>query len=90
MLVFDAWDGLKNLQPDVLMVPIGGGMTMDIADALMIVEWMSPKMVIPCHYNCDFLFKKNGLPADSAMFKREVEKMGFLCTIMHYGDEIEV
>lgn len=83
------WEGLK---PDILMIPIGGviGNTMDVKDALEAVRLIKPKKVIPCHYNCDFLWQRNINPTDDVMFKYEVEKMGVECAIMKYGDEIIV
>ena len=45
----------ESLNPDILMIPIGGKKihnTMNEAEALEAVEMMSPKLVIPCHYNC--------------------------------------
>ena len=85
------WEGLR---PDVLMIPIGGMggsiWTMDEAEALEAVKIISPKKVIPCHYNCAFLWMRNANPANAEMFKREVEKMGIECTIMKSGDEIIV
>jgi L-ascorbate metabolism protein UlaG (beta-lactamase superfamily) len=86
-------EGWENLQPDVLMIPIGGREipnTMDEKEALKAVRLIQPKLVIPMHYNGDFLWKRNFNPADDAMFKREVEKMGIECVIMKYGDEIHV
>jgi L-ascorbate metabolism protein UlaG (beta-lactamase superfamily) len=83
------WEGLK---PDVLMLPIGGAgeniWTMDVTDALEAVKLISPKKVIPCHYNVSFFWIKNLNPADDLFFKREVEKMGIECSVMKYGDEI--
>ena len=83
------WEGLR---PDVLMLPIGGAgentWTMDMTEALEAVKLISPKKVIPCHYNVSFLWIKNINPADDQLFKREVEKMGIECSIMKYGDEI--
>ena len=84
----EEWSGLK---PDVLMIPIGGRVvrnTMDEKEALEAVRLIEPKKVIPCHYNCDFLWKRKFNPADDEMFKREVERMGIACHIMHYGDKI--
>lgn len=81
------WQGLK---PDVLMIPIGGINTMDEKEALEAVRLIEPKHVIPCHYNGDFLWRKNLNPSDDEMFKREVEKMGITCHIMGYGDEIQI
>ena len=85
------WTGLK---PDVLMLPIGGmgdnTWTMDVTDALEAVKLIVPKMVIPCHYNIPFLWIKNIAPADDQLFKREVEKLGVECIIIHRGDGIEI
>jgi len=85
------WEGLR---PDVLMIPIGGmggGIwTMDESDALEAVRLISPKKVVPCHYNASMFWMRNVAPADAEMLKREVEKMGIECTIMKSGDEIVV
>jgi L-ascorbate metabolism protein UlaG (beta-lactamase superfamily) len=86
----EGWEGLK---PDVLMTPIGGrvgGNTMDDQEALKAVGLIQPKMVIPSHYDCGLLWRKNANPVDAEMFKNEVEKMGIECIIMKTGDEIEV
>ena len=49
-----------DLNPDVLMIPIGGGKThntINKAEALEAVGMMKPEIVIPCHYDCRvFLF----------------------------------
>lgn len=87
-LFLNEWVGL---QPDILMIPIGGGKvpnTMDIDSALEAVQLISPKLVIPCHYNVPYGFIKNVNPADDTYFKSEVEKLGMQCEIMNYGDEI--
>ena len=87
----EEWQKIKN--PDVLMIPIGGRIvpnTMNEKEALQAVKIMKPKLVIPCHYNCPALFSKKYNPADDKMFRNEVEKMGIDCSIMKYGDEIEV
>ncbi len=85
------WAGLE---PDVLMLPIGGlgnnTWTMDVPDALEAVKLIRPKRVIPCHYNAPFLWIRNIAPADDQSFRREVEKLGCECNIMRRGDEIEV
>jgi len=85
------WAGLR---PDLLMIPIGGlggkVWTMDVPDALEAVKLISPKNVIPCHYNASFLWIKNAAPADEHLFKREVEKMGVECLVMKSGDEVLV
>jgi L-ascorbate metabolism protein UlaG (beta-lactamase superfamily) len=85
------WEGLN---PDILMIPIGGlgqnTWTMDVQEAIEAVNLISPKKVIPCHYNASFLWKKKFFPIDDQSFRREVEHMGIECAIMKYGDEILV
>lgn len=84
----------EALNPDVLMLPIGGVgnniWTMDVQDALKAVKLISPKIVIPCHYNASFFWIKNINPADDKLFKQEVEKMGIECALMNYSDEIRI
>ncbi len=87
-LLLDSW---REMNPDVLMLPIGGtklANTMNEKEALEAVRTIRPKLVIPCHYNCPTLFSKNGNPADDHMYKREVQNMGMDCRIMRAGDEI--
>ena len=38
-------------KPDVALLPIGGRFTMDVLQASKAVEFVSPKYVIPMHYN---------------------------------------
>ena len=90
------WADLKpeNWKPEVLMIPIGGlgnnTWTMDVAEALEAVRLIAPKRVIPCHYSVPFLFRKKFGQADDEYFKKEVEKLGIECSIMKYGDNIEI
>ena len=89
-VLLDSW---KELKPDVLMIPIGGSEihnTMTDKEALEAVRAMQPKLVIPSHYNCGAFLRKYANPVDDQMFKREVEGMGIECTIMNYGDEINI
>ena len=51
---------------------------------------MSPKKVIPTHYNCGALLSKKLNSANPDAFKNGVEKMGIECIIMKDGDEILV
>lgn len=91
LLFEDEWNMLQN--PDILMIPIGGGSignTMNEKEALMAVKRIRPKMVIPCHYNCPGLFKKSVNPADDLFFKQKVEKMGLDCTILGYGESVDL
>ena len=83
LLLSEAWKKIKN--PDVLMIPIGGGTvdnTMDEAEALVAVKIIQPKLVIPMHYNLPILFSKHYNPADDKKFKKEVEELGIKCEIL--------
>jgi len=84
------WEGLR---PDVLMIPIGGQVvknTMNVEEALEAVKMMSPKKVIPTHYNCGALLWRKLNSANPDAFKNGVEKMGIECIILKDGDEIIV
>ncbi len=79
--------------PDVLMIPIGGGNvhnTMDEKEALETVAMLKPKLVIPCHYNCGGLHKKNANPANEHYFKSAVKKMGFDCVLLGTNESVKL
>jgi len=81
------------IEPDVLMIPIGGKAihnTMDVEEAVQAVNIMRPKLVIPCHYNCPAFFTRKYNPADVELFKREVEKTGAKCAILNAGESIDL
>ncbi len=90
-ILLKEWTGLE---PDVLMLPIGGlgdnTWTMDVSDAVEAVRLIAPKKVIPCHYNVPLFWIKDIAPANDQLFKREVEKLGIECDIMKYSDQIEI
>ncbi len=82
-----------TLDPDILMLPIGGlgnqTWTMDTADALAAVKLMRPKVVIPCHYNVPFLWRRKMALADDIQFKKDVEALGIRCCIMSSGSSFD-
>ena len=90
-LLLSDWDGLR---PDVLMIPIGGlgqnTWTMDVSDALQAVEKIDPDIVIPCHYNVPFLWKRKIAVADDQAFKRGVEALGKKCSVLGAGDVLTI
>ena len=91
LLHAEEWGTIRN--PDVLMIPIGGGTihnTMDVNDALEAVRVMNPALVIPCHYNCPGLFTKNYNPADDAFFKSETESLGSECALLRSGEHVTI
>jgi L-ascorbate metabolism protein UlaG (beta-lactamase superfamily) len=80
-----AWNGLR---PDILMVPIGGVMTMNVEDALKAAAVIEPKVVIPVHHNWHILFYKH--PADVDRFAVGVRKLGITCLPLAPGETTEV
>ena len=84
-ILLNVWQGLK---PDVLMIPIGGLMTMDVDDALKAVESIEPEVVIPVHHNWDFLFYHR--PAEAEKFVAEVIAGGRQCHLLKPGQSADV
>jgi L-ascorbate metabolism protein UlaG (beta-lactamase superfamily) len=84
-LPLDVWDGLR---PDVLMIPIGGLMTMDVDQALAAVAAIEPGLVLPTHHNWDFLFYHR--PADVGRFAEAVQAAGRRCIALAPGERLEV
>jgi L-ascorbate metabolism protein UlaG (beta-lactamase superfamily) len=41
----------KIYKPDIVLVPIGGRFTMGPFEAALAINWFSPKIAIPMHYN---------------------------------------
>jgi L-ascorbate metabolism protein UlaG (beta-lactamase superfamily) len=80
LLLEDAWRGLR---PDVLMVPIGGMMTMDVDAALRAVMAIKPGVVIPTHYDWDILLYHRS--AEVARFDAGVRSLGCRCFPMEPG-----
>jgi L-ascorbate metabolism protein UlaG (beta-lactamase superfamily) len=54
---------------DLALVPIGGHYTMDRHDAVTAVDFISPKQVVPCHYDT---FPP--IETDAEAFKADVER----------------
>lgn len=61
-------DSFNKIKTDVLILPIGGQMTLDIVDAVRLVKTIEPKIAIPMHYNTfDFI------KASPKEFKEKIE-----------------
>jgi L-ascorbate metabolism protein UlaG (beta-lactamase superfamily) len=70
---------------DAALVPIGDNFTMGIDDAVKAVEFLNPKLAIPMHYNTFGVIQ-----ADPQEFKRKVESIGKKCTVIPFGETIEI
>ena len=91
LLESEAWKKIKN--PDILMIPLGGGEadnTMDEFEALEAIKIIQPKCVIPMHYDMPMLFTKHYASVDEALFKSEVEKLGVDCVILKKGQSFQI
>lgn len=85
LLLEEAWRGLR---PDVLMVPIGGMMTMDVDAALQAVAAIAPEVVIPTHYDWDILFYHR--PANAERFAATLRVGGHQCFLLKPGEDVEI
>ena len=56
----DLIDEIKQIDCDVLLIPIGGTYTMDVNEAVELVNIINPKVVIPTHYGSVVGDKKLG------------------------------
>lgn len=72
-------------KPEIVILPIGGHYTMDIRSAIIAVEMLSPRVVIPMHY--DTFPEIVAMPDD---FARSVEGAGVEVIIPEIGTEFEV
>ncbi len=71
---------------DIAIIPIGDAFTMGPTDAQRAVGFLSPKVVIPCHFNT---FPP--IVQDAEFFKREVEeRTGVRCEPMQPGETIDL
>ena len=75
---------LRDLEIDLAFIPIGGNYTMDAEDGAKAVKMISPRIVVPIHYNTWPLIE-----ADPEIFCEKVR--GFSeCRILKPGDSVEL
>ncbi|SDJ58613.1 L-ascorbate metabolism protein UlaG, beta-lactamase superfamily [Halovenus aranensis] len=67
----DVLEGHEQLDVDVFLPPIGGGLTMDRAEAADLAAALEPDLVVPIHYNT---FET--IEADSRAFATDVATRG--------------
>jgi L-ascorbate metabolism protein UlaG (beta-lactamase superfamily) len=70
---------------DYMLLPIGDNFTMGISDAVKAVEFVSPKIAIPMHYNTFPV-----IAADPHEFKKLVNAKGLKARVLDFGEEIEL
>jgi L-ascorbate metabolism protein UlaG (beta-lactamase superfamily) len=70
---------------DAAIVPIGDNYTMGIDDAVKAIEFLNPRLAIPMHYGTFGIIE-----ADPNEFKRKVESIGKKCTVIPFGESIEI
>lgn len=79
----------EEWEPDVLMLPIGGTVTLDPDEAVQAVNIIKPRITIPMHYNIKAgQFKLARINAES--FKDILDNQGFDCRILSPGEFIAV
>jgi len=80
---------LRGVHPladiDVLFIPIGGLLTMNINKAVKALDRIKPRVAIPMHFNTF-----GAIRADPQQFKRKAEAAGHLVTVIPIGGSITV
>jgi L-ascorbate metabolism protein UlaG (beta-lactamase superfamily) len=70
---------------DCVCLPIGDNFTMGPADALIAVQWLAPKLVVPMHYGTFDLIAQ-----DVGRWKQDVERNGQTkCAALEPGESVE-
>jgi L-ascorbate metabolism protein UlaG (beta-lactamase superfamily) len=70
---------------DCVCLPIGDNFTMGPADALIAVQWLAPKLVVPMHYGTFELIAQ-----DVGRWKTDVERLGNTkCAALQPGESVE-
>lgn len=69
---------------DFAFLPIGDNFTMGIDDAVKAAGFLNAKNIIPIHYNTF-----NVIMASENEFKRKIESIGKICTILKSGDSLK-
>jgi len=68
---------------DLALLPIGGHYTMDINQALIAIEYLKPKNVIPMHYNTFY-----NIETKPEVLKEKAKDTNVI--ILNPGDSIEI
>lgn len=67
-----------------MLVPIGDNFTMGIDDAVKACEFVRPEIAVPMHYNTFPVIE-----ADPEVFRSRLEKVGIVCRVLEFGEQIE-
>ncbi len=79
-------DGVKRLSfIDVLLVPIGGGPTMDVDEAVKALRIIKPKLAVPMHFQT---FR--GIRAGAERFRVKADEAGFQVKVLRIGEYLKL
>ncbi len=77
----------EEWRPDLLLLPIGGGTTMDPTEAILAVDKIKPRVVVPMHYNLPAGIYQSR-QVDPNQFVSQIEERGFEGKILEPGHSI--
>lgn len=80
-LIREDWE---EWRPDLLLIPIGGGTTMDITEAIVAVDKIKPRVVVPMHYNLPAGIYQSR-QVDPAQFISQMDERGYEAKILEPG-----
>ncbi len=79
-------DGVRQLPNiDVLLVPIGGGSTMDVDEAVKALRIIKPKLAVPMNYKTF-----PGIRVDAEGFRVKAAEAGFKVKVLGIGEVLEL
>lgn len=85
-LLLEEW---KDIECDILMIPVGGLSVMVTREAVEAVKLIKPEIVIPVHYNygkrLTFIWNIN-----INDFKEKIEKEGYKCLALKRGESFSI
>lgn len=82
----DPLPAMIGLQPDIVLIPVGGTTTMGALEAAKAVHAMSAKLAIPAHWG-----SRTGTRDDAELFKEELEREHeHRVAILNPGEMIDV
>lgn len=81
----DFIEGMEDVHPDVLLIPVGGTLTLNADEAVDAAERIAPKLSIPVHWG-----GLVGSKVDAEYFCEQVHDRGHDCRLIVPGEEVQL
>jgi len=77
----DFVEGMEDVHPDVLVIPVGGTLTLNAKEAADVVDIIAPKLSIPVHWG-----GLVGSRVDAEYFCEQIHERGHDCKLVEQGE----